>query len=41
MARETYTSISFYVSLTIREFFYWRDNIIAAMKEDEKKQERR
>jgi hypothetical protein len=34
LARETYTPIEFFVSLAIPEFFYWRDNVMAAMKED-------
>ena len=36
LARETYTPIEFYAGLTVREFFYWRKNVIDAMKEDEK-----
>ena len=41
LARETFTPVEFFVSLTIREFFYWRDNVIAVLKEDERNKPRK
>lgn len=37
LARETYTPITFYLSLTLGEFFYWRENIAQAINEDKRK----
>jgi len=41
MARETFTPVEFYINLTIREFFYWRENIIKAINEDKKNRPKR